>query len=213
MKKIIAFALVTALLFSFASCKKSDNTDETEKNVSETTEPEKELVTESSLGIDREQQVNAAIVYFSHNDGIKEAAEAMAEHTGYKLIEITPETPYPEDEALLEQRRKTEAEEGQRPVLVYGDESVYDCDIVILGFPVWENTMPMAVWTFIEDHDMYGKAVIPFCAPGENGFGSALYDLTAICRLDVLTDGFTIGGEDEAPEKLLSWLDGVLYGE
>lgn len=204
---------MTALLFSFASCKKTVSEDVTEKAVPETSEPEKELITESSLGIDREEHVNAAIVYFSHNDGIKEAAEAIAEHTGYKLIEITPENPYPDDEALLEQRRKTEFEEGQRPVLVYGDESVSDCDIVILGFPVWENTMPMAVWTFIEDHDMYGKAVIPFCAPGENGFGTALYDLTALCRLDVLTDGFMTGGENEDSARLLSWLDGVLYGE
>ena len=40
-------------------------------------------------------------------------------------------------------------------------------------------TAPMAVFSFIEEYDLSGKIVVPFCAHGTGGLAASVRDITA----------------------------------
>ena len=47
-----------------------------------------------------------------------------------------------------------------------------DYDTVIVAFPNWWTTMPMAVFTFLESYDFAGKTVCPLITHGGSGFSN-----------------------------------------
>ena len=50
-----------------------------------------------------------------------------------------------------------------RPELVSVPESIDEYDTVILAYPNYWGTMPMAVYTFLESFDFSGKTILPLC--------------------------------------------------
>lgn len=87
-----------------------------------------------------------------------------------------------------------------------------DYDIVFLGFPNWWYSCPMAILSFIEENDLSGKTIIPFCSHGTGGFAASLRDIG-----NALPDDCTVLQEFGAyrPEvkqsrpALLEWLSGL----
>ena len=35
-------------------------------------------------------------------------------------------------------------------------------NVIFLGYPNWYGTMPMLMYTFLEEYDFSGKTIIPF---------------------------------------------------
>lgn len=214
MKRTTAFILVIAVLFSLCSCaakRTGGDTEETDPvSVTETTLPE--VVTEDSLTLEQIDPASAAVVYFSLGDPVEDAAKEIAKQTGASVFRIETEKPYPEDPLDRAEVIKAERENNVRPKLKSTAADLSGADIVFIGFPVWEGTLPMAVCTFLEDHDLYGKAVIPFCYAENGAAGSSLNDISALCRLDVMTLCYVFDTEKPAEKELTAWLDGVLYG-
>ena len=50
-----------------------------------------------------------------------------------------------------------------RPELVSMPESIDSYDTVVLAYPNYWGTMPMAVFTFLEAFDFSGKTILPLC--------------------------------------------------
>ena len=87
-----------------------------------------------------------------------------------------------------------------------------DYDTVFLGFPNWWYTCPMAVFTFVEKHDLSGKTVIPFVAHGTGGLSSTVRDLTAALPEDTTVlepVGIYRNDMPQAEEIIGQWLDGL----
>ena len=57
-------------------------------------------------------------------------------------------------------------------------------------FPNWYYSMPMAVYTFLEDHDLSGKKIIPFVTSGGSGFSDAISEIQP--EADVVPEGFEV---------------------
>lgn len=59
------------------------------------------------------------------------------------------------------------------------------------GHAIWYYDMPMAVYSFLEEHDLSGKTIIPFVTSGGSGFSDAI---SAMKELEpdagVVEDGF-----------------------
>lgn len=211
MKKITALLLISVMIFALCSCsgkapQKATNTDATATDA-------REVETKSTLDIEREAVPNAAVIYFSHNDVIKEAAEFAAGVRGCDLIEIVPKEAYPDDATELAQRIKEEKENNVRPALKDQPKNLDDYDILFVGFPVWENTMPMPLYTFLEDYDMMNKAIIPFCYSPDGKFGESLNDMAELCRYGAIVSCHTLTDGDFEPEKPIfeGWMDQVLF--
>ena len=64
---------------------------------------------------------------------------------------------------------RTELQTDFRPELTDMIENMEEFDTVILGYPNWWGTMPMAVHTLLDQYDFSGKRIIPFCTHEGSG--------------------------------------------
>ena len=83
-----------------------------------------------------------------------------------------------------------------------------DYDLVVLGYPNWWGTMPMAIWSFLESYDFSGKTIIPFCTHEGSGLGHSEADLRRLCPGAKLLAGLAIrgGSGKSAAKDIESWL-------
>lgn len=70
--------------------------------------------------------------------------------------------------------------------------SVYDT--IVIGYPNWWATMPMACFTFLESADFSGKTIIPFCTHEGSQMGRSEHDLKVLCPNSTILEGFAIRG-------------------
>lgn len=186
MKKVISLVLCAVLISAAAGCGKESNP------------PEKSTDGGSIL-----------VAYFSHTGNTKKLAEMIAEKTGGELFEIETVIPYPEDYDACVETAAKEREDNARPELLTQVEDMDKYNEIYLGFPIWWGTMPMAVFTFIEEYDFTGKTVIPFCTHGGSGLGRSGKDLAEICGDAVVLEGFAAAGQDvdNVGEDMAKWLE------
>lgn len=91
-------------------------------------------------------------------------------------------------EAQADQKRDA------RPELKSYPESMDEYDVIYLGFPNYWNTMPMAVFTFLEHFDFSGKTIKPFCTHEGSGMGSSVNDIKKLCPKAIVKPGLAICG-------------------
>lgn len=102
------------------------------------------------------------VAYFSYSGNTRTVAEALREETGGELLEIQPETPYPEDYDECGDVALEERDSNARPAIANLPESIEEYDTILVGYPIWWHTAPMIIGTFLESYDLTGKDVYPF---------------------------------------------------
>jgi flavodoxin len=121
------------------------------------------------------------VAYFSWGGNTRGIARQIHERTGGDLFEIECVTPYSKnyntclDEALREQRANA------HPPLKTHVSNIAQYDVIILGYPNWWASIPAPIASFLEEYDLSGKTIIPFCSHGGGRFGQSL---TAIAKLE-----------------------------
>ena len=103
---------------------------------------------------------------------------------------------------------KKDLRENKRPELVSVPDSIDEYDTVILAFPNYWGTMPVAVMSFLEKFDFSGKKILPLCTNEGSGMGSSVSDLKKHTSGAEITDGLSITGSQakEARSKVEKWL-------
>ncbi|UTY40594.1 flavodoxin [Allocoprobacillus halotolerans] len=96
------------------------------------------------------------------------------------MIEIVPEEPYSDDDLNYsnDQSRTSleQNDETSRPGIANSiDVSSYDT--IYLGFPIWWNDVPKIILTFLDECDLSGKTLIPFCTSGGTDMSGCEKDL------------------------------------
>ena len=106
------------------------------------------------------------------------------------------------DEAKKDLRAKA------RPELVSTPETIDGYDTVILAYPNYWGTMPMAVFTFLEQFDFSGKTILPLCTNEGSGMGSSVRDIQKVCPGADVKAGLPITGSDasNAAGQVRQWL-------
>ncbi len=123
------------------------------------------------------------VVYFSCTDNTKTIAEYVAESTDADIYRIEPSVPYTsadlnygnaDSRTSKEQNDATARPEitGELPALD-GYENVY------IGYPIWWGQAPKIMYTFVENCNLSGKTVIPFCTSASSGVGTSAANLQA----------------------------------
>lgn len=110
-------------------------------------------------------------------------ARRLAKLTGGTLFRIDTVRPYPADYYETAKQAMTELQTGLRPELTGTAGAMERFDTVIFGYPNWWGSMPMAVHTFLEQHDFSGKRIIPFCTHEGGGAGRSEKDIQRLCPL------------------------------
>ncbi len=99
------------------------------------------------------------------------------------------------DEAKKDLRAKA------RPELVTMPDSIGEYDNVVLAYPNYWGTMPMAVFTFLENFDFTGKTIFPLCTNEGSGMGSSERDIKRACPGADVRKGLAITGSQAANSK------------
>ena len=95
-----------------------------------------------------------------------------------------------------------------RPELVSVPASLDGYDTVILAYPNYWGTMPMAVFTFLEQFDFSGKTILPLCTNEGSGMGGSERDLRRTCPGATVRSGLSVSGSAAADsrESVKRWL-------
>ena len=95
-----------------------------------------------------------------------------------------------------------------RPELVTMPASIDEYDTVVLAYPNYWGTMPMAVFTFLEAFDFSGKTILPLCTNEGSGMGGSERDIKKTCPGAVVKRGLSITGSDAAASgsRVKKWL-------
>lgn len=145
-------------------------------------------------GVKQMQTGKVLIVYFSHSGNTKAVAEWIRDKTGGALFRVETATPYPTEYNRCVELAKQEQQQNARPRLVGQVEALAAYNTIFIGYPNWWNTMPMALFTFLEENDFSGKKIVPFCTHGGSGLGRGPADIARLCPGAAVLDGLAIRG-------------------
>jgi flavodoxin len=135
-------------------------------------------------------------------------ATMIREITGGDLFHIEAVNPYPGDYTETTGVAKEELRVSARPKLTRMLENPALYDVIFLGYPNWWGTMPMPVFTFLEDGDLSGKIIAPFCTHEGSGLGRSVADIKKTCPEATVLDGLATKGGDvnNARDAVSGWL-------
>ncbi len=121
------------------------------------------------------------VLYFSASGNTKAVAETIATAAGSELYELTPAEPYTSDDLRWtnpDSRVNTEHNDPAHRTAIAGelpDLAAYDT--IFLGYPLWWREAPSIVWNFMENADLSGKTIIPFCTSTSDGIEGSVETL------------------------------------
>ena len=140
----------------------------------------------------------SVVCYFSCTGNTKALAETTAKALNAELFEIVSEIPYTDADIDWHDSKSRSSKESNdsksRPAIktlrqaqgdkgnAQGDGKAFDLskyDTVVLAFPIWWNSAPKIMWTFVEQNDLSGKTVVALCTSGGSGISGAEKDLKA----------------------------------
>lgn len=135
-------------------------------------------------------------------------ANMIQEITNGDLFCIDPVNPYPDDYTETTDVAGKELRKNARPEITSHVEDMDSYNVIFLGYPNWWGTMPMPVFTFLEEYDFSDKIIIPFCTHEGSGLGRSERDIAKLCPQSTIMDGLAIRGGDveNAQNKVYEWL-------
>ena len=149
---------MTVIAMGAASCGSSN--EKTEKTQSSEKEAPKMLV-----------------VYYSQYGHTKTLAQEIAKKTGATIEEIEAVNPYDGDFNATIARCMQEREAGTICEIKPVKANLADYDIIFVGAPVWFGIFAPPMLTYLNQVDLNGKQVVPFCTFGSGGLESSTADL------------------------------------
>lgn len=124
------------------------------------------------------------------------------------IFKIEMKTPYAKDYNTCIAQAKEHKNQNARPELVALPDSIEKYDTVILGYPNYWGTMPMAVFTFLDAFVFSGKTILPLCTNEGSGMGSSESDIKKLCAGADVKKGLPLNGSSvaRADAQIESWL-------
>lgn len=135
-------------------------------------------------------------------------AGMIKELTGADWFKIEQVQPYAKEYNVCIAQAQADQKRQARPELVAYPEHLEEYDTIYLGFPNYWNTMPMAVFTFLEHFDFSGKTIKPFCTHEGSRLGSSETDIKRLCPGAKVEKGIAIigGSVTRAKKEIAMWV-------
>ena len=165
------------------------------------------------------------VVYFSHKGenyskgkivnlekgNTEIAAEIISSIIEADIFEIVADKKYPIKYDDCIEIAKKELRENSRSKLK-DNIDIKEYDIIFVGYPNWWGTMPMPVWTFLEEKDFTNKKVLPFCTHEGSGLGKSESDIKKLTGGAEVLKGLAINGSEvnNSEKEIKKWLEDSL---
>ncbi|MFP3041762.1 NAD(P)H-dependent oxidoreductase [Treponema primitia] len=148
------------------------------------------------------------IVYFSWGGNTRGIARQIQQQIGGDIFEIELVKPYSSnyntclDEAQRDQRQQA------RPAIKNRVANIAQYDVILLGYPNWWASIPMPIASFLEQYDLSGKTIIPFCSHGGGRFGQSLSAIAKLAPRTKMGEGLSVNysGGSSLPNDITAWL-------
>lgn len=132
------------------------------------------------------------VVYFSATGNTARVADYIAEATGADTFELTAADPYTRADLNYNNSSSRVVYEHEHPevrpeIAVYPELSEYD--VIYLGYPLWWRAAPNIIHTFLENTDLSGKTIVPFCTSISTGDGRNAEELHSLQPAATWIDG------------------------
>lgn len=138
-------------------------------------------------------------------------AETIAKLTGGDLFEIEAKKAYPDSYKECCDVAKDEYKAKARPELLNHHEAK-DYDVIFVGWPCWWGTMPMPVYTWLEEvNRLSGKIAIPFETNEGSGWGKGEKDFALELKEAKVMPGLQMRGHEvkTAEASIKKWLENL----
>lgn len=148
------------------------------------------------------------VAYFSRSGNTRVVAGLVHRTRRTALFEIRPATPYPEDYLETVAQAKKESDSDFQPALESSGVNMADYDTVFIAFPIWGQTVPPVIRSFVSAHDLSGKTLIPLVTHGGYGRGNSQQVLALHAPKARLQEGFVMEMDQErrTMERVTGWL-------
>lgn len=150
--------------------------------------------------VQAKQNKKIAILYFSGTGTTRGAARRIKNKTKGRMIEIKAADPYTDDDldygdsnsrvTKEHESASTPAESTVRPEISNLNvikKAVKSADIVYIGYPIWWGEAPHIVYNLVENVNLSGKTVVPFCTSISSGVGDSSDNLKANAKISSQT--------------------------
>jgi flavodoxin len=166
---------------------------------------------DSSESAPRKEFSHTLVAYFSRSGNTRVVAGLIQRACGADLFEIRPAAPYPEDYLATVERARQERDSGSQPALAARLPEIGVYDTIYLGFPIWGETTPPVIRTFLATHDLAGKTLVPFVTHGGYGLGNSQSVIAGHASKAKLPPPFVMEADQERRTMNLvnQWLDDI----
>ena len=110
------------------------------------------------------------------------AAGYIKELTGADMFKIEQKEPYSAGYNECIAQAQEDQKKDARPELVNMPDSIEKYSEIYLCYPNYWGTVPMAVFTFLDNFSFEGKTVKPLCTHEGSGMGRSEGDIKAHCK-------------------------------
>ena len=123
-------------------------------------------------------------------------AKMAHDAVGGDIFAIKTGKTYPAGYVDTTKEGKKEITSGELPALRTPLPPAEDYDVIILVYPLWWSTIPMAVESFLANYDLSGKTIIPIVTHGSGGAGNSLDALHRATNATIVSDCLTVYSSD-----------------
>lgn len=155
-------------------------------------------------------ETHVLVAYFSATGTTAAVAEKLAQATGGKLYAIEPVQRYTAADLDWHNKKSRSSQEMDNPSArpaMKGKADVSGCEVVFVGYPIWWGVAPRIINTFLENHDLKGKRIIPFATSGGSGIGQSVKALKQAYPDLQWSDGRLLNRAGEADVR--RWVDSL----
>ena len=134
---------------------------------------------QNSLRAKKGKAPKMLVLYYSQTSNTKTVAQEIAKRLNADIEEIALVEPYDTAFQATIERCKADREKGILPEIKPLKSNVADYDVVFIGYPIWFGTYAPPIASLLNQIDLSGKRVVPFCTFGSGGLESSVKDLAA----------------------------------
>lgn len=148
------------------------------------------------------------VAYFSRSGNTRVIAGLLQRAFGADLFEILPATPYPDEYLATVEQARQERDRNIEPALKARVPDISTYATVFLGLPIWGETAPPIIRSFLSAHELPGKTIVPFITHGGYGLGSSERVIAQHAPKSRFQPAFVIQADQERQtmDRVNAWL-------
>ncbi|MDM0022401.1 flavodoxin [Variovorax saccharolyticus] len=148
------------------------------------------------------------VAYFSRTGNTRVVAGLIQRAFGADMFEIVPANPYPDEYLATVEQARQERDKGVEPPLKAKVPDIARYATVFLGLPIWGETAPPLIRSFLSSHDLSAKALLPFITHGGYGLGNSERVIARHAPRAQLRPAFTMQADQERQtmDRVNAWL-------